>query len=249
MATVQATDRSPATPEEIWAILREAAEWRKENEAQDAKRQEEYARRQKEYEAQNAKRQEEDAKRQEQHAKWQAKSEQEWAELRRQFAETKEMFDRTDRQIARNNSEMGRLRNSFGEVIEHLVVPSIKERFGDLGMDFSSGKIAANMVVSEDGKDVAEADLWLENGQTILVVEVKANVKTKDVGKHKERLEKIRSAHDKCGDRRRILGAMAGAVFSPGQREAALEAGFFVIVQSGDTMRMDLPEGFVPKEW
>jgi len=69
------------------------------------------------------------------------------------------------------------------------------------------------------------------------------------VGKHKERLEKIRSAHDKCGDRRRILGAMAGAVFSPGQREAALEAGFFVIVQSGDTMRMDLPEGFVPKEW
>jgi len=231
MVATQATDQNPATPQEIWAILREAAEWRKENEAQ------------------NAKRQEEDAKRQEQHAKWQAKSEQEWAELRRQFAETKAMFDRTDQQIARNNSEMGRLRNSFGEVIEHLVAPGIRERFGDLGMDFSSGKIAANMVVSEDGKDVAEADLWLENGQTILVVEVKAKVKTKDVGKHKERLEKIRSAHDKCGDRRRILGAMAGAVFGPGQREAALEAGFFVIVQSGDTMRMDLPEGFVPKEW
>ncbi|MCL2191507.1 MAG: hypothetical protein FWB79_05925, partial [Treponema sp.] len=67
--------------------------------------------------------------------------------------------------------------------------------------------------------------------------------------KHKERLEKIRSAHDKCGDRRRILGAMAGAVFGPRQREAAQEAGFFVVAQSGDTMRMDLPEGFVPREW
>ena len=260
MVATQATDQNPATPQEIWAILRETTAKQKEHELrweqeairrqeEDARRKEEYARRQKEYEAQEARRQEEYARRQEEYArrqeedaKRQAKSEQEWAELRR-------LFDRTDQQIARNNSEMGRLRNSFGEVIEHLVAPGIRERFGDLGMDFSSGKIAANMVVSEAGKDVAEADLWLENGQTILVVEVKAKVKTKDVGKHKERLEKIRSAHDKCGDRRRILGAMAGAVFGPGQREAALEAGFFVIVQSGDTMRMDLPEGFVPKEW
>jgi len=74
-------------------------------------------------------------------------------------------------------------------------------------------------------------------------------LKTKDVGKHKDRLEKIRVAHDKCGDSRRILGAMAGAVFGPGQREAALDAGFLVIVQSGDTMRLELPEGFKPKEW
>jgi len=184
MVATQAADQSPATSQEIWAILRETAVKQKEYELrweqESVRRQEEHARRQEEY-----------AKRQKEHAKWQAKSEQEWAELRRQFAETremfdrtdrqfaetKEMFDRTDRQIARNNSEMGRLRNSFGEVIEHLVAPGLKERFGDLGMDFSCGRIAANMVVSEDGKDVAEADLWLENGQTILVVEVKAKVK------------------------------------------------------------------------
>ena len=50
----------------------------------------------------------------------------------------------------------------------------------DIGLDFSLGKIATNVRVSENGRDTAEADLWLENG---------------------------------------------------------------------DTMRMDIPEGFVPREW
>jgi len=227
MATTTA-ERTSATPEEIWAIIRETQLLQKKWQAEAKQRQEEYEARQKD-------------------------ADERWArerdELNRKFAETKELFDRTDRKIEANNGEMGRLRNSFGEVIEHLVAPGIKERFAGLGLDFSSGKIAANMVVSDGGKDVAEADLWLENGETVLVVEVKAKVKAKDVSKHMERLEKIRGAHDRCNDRRRIVGAIAGAVFGPGQREAALEAGFFVIAQSGDTMRMDIPDGFKPREW
>jgi len=225
------TSVTPASPDEIWAILRETAQRQKEHEVEAARWREEEAKRREEAEAEDAKRREE------------------WAELKRGFAETKELFDRTDRQIERNNSEMGRLRNSFGEVIEHLVAPGIKERFCDLGLDFSLGKIAANMVVSENGKDVAEADLWLENAQTILVVEVKAKVKLKDVGRHKDRLEKIRSVHDGLNDSRRIIGAMAGAVFGSKERGAAHDAGFFVLAQTGDTMCMDIPEGFVPREW
>jgi len=246
------TSVTPATPDEIWAILRETAQRQKEHEVEAARWREEDARRREE----DAKRREEDAKQREEEAKRQeraeaedAKRREEWAELKRGFAETKELFDRTDRQIERNNSEMGRLRNSFGEVIEHLVAPGIKERFCDLGLDFSLGKIAANMVVSENGKDVAEADLWLENAQTILVVEVKAKVKMKDVGKHKDRLEKIRGVHDGLNDSRRIIGAMAGAVFGSKERGAAHDAGFFVLAQTGDTMHMDIPEGFKPKEW
>jgi hypothetical protein len=30
---------------------------------------------------------------------------------------------------------------------------------------------------------------------------------------------------------------------------AALEAGLYVIVQSGDTMKLKIPEGFQPREW
>jgi len=33
------------------------------------------------------------------------------------------------------------------------------------------------------------------------------------------------------------------------ERQAVSEAGFYVLVQSGDTMKLELPEGFVPREW
>jgi hypothetical protein len=32
-------------------------------------------------------------------------------------------------------------------------------------------------------------------------------------------------------------------------RTAALKAGFYVIVQTGDTVKIDVPEGFIPKTW
>jgi hypothetical protein len=32
-------------------------------------------------------------------------------------------------------------------------------------------------------------------------------------------------------------------------REFAVKNGFFVVAQSGDTMNIDVPEGFKPKEW
>ena len=303
MANTSIAEQNPATPAEIWAILRETALRQKEHEAEVAKwheeakmeavrRQEEVrleaARRQEEARLEAARRQEEAkleaVKRQKEAARWEkeaarrekeadrrekeadkrqkeadkrqkeneeywAKSREEWAELKRQFAETKELFDQTDRKIQANNGEMGRLRNSFGEVIEHLVASGINERFSELGMDFGSGKGAANMEIKVGGKVVTEADIWLENDQTILVVEVKAKVKARDVGKHKERLDIIRKVQDGLGDGRRILGAIAGAVFESEQRAAAIKAGFFVMAQSGDTMKMDVPEGFTPREW
>ncbi|MCL2191615.1 MAG: hypothetical protein FWB79_06480, partial [Treponema sp.] len=67
--------------------------------------------------------------------------------------------------------------------------------------------------------------------------------------RHQARLEKLRGYYDSLGDRRRILGAVAGAVFGPPERDAAIEAGFYVMVQSGETMNMHVPEGFAPREW
>jgi hypothetical protein len=32
-------------------------------------------------------------------------------------------------------------------------------------------------------------------------------------------------------------------------KEAAIEARLYAIVQSGDTMQIEVPEGFTPREW
>jgi hypothetical protein len=40
-----------------------------------------------------------------------------------------------------------------------------------------------------------------------------------------------------------------GLTFEKEVKQAALEAGLYVLEQSGDTMKMDIPGGFIPKEW
>jgi len=62
-------------------------------------------------------------------------------------------------------------------------------------------------------------------------------------------MEILREHKNKHSDPRKIRGAIAGAVFYPNVKKLALENGFYVLEQSGDTMKMDIPKGFKPKEW
>jgi len=226
MAMATTAERGPATPEEIWEILRSTAEQQRENER---RWQEEIALRERE----DAKRSEEAKRREEEEAR-------KWAELREAIAET-------GRQIDKNNKKLGSVENTFGEIVEHLVVPGIEERFEDMGFNFE--KASPNARISEGRNTIAEVDVLLENRDCLMAVEVKAKPHVNDVKAHEKRLDALRAWHDRNNDRRKLLGAMAGATFGTEEREAALAAGFFVIVQSGDTMKMEVPSGFVPREW
>jgi hypothetical protein len=42
---------------------------------------------------------------------------------------------------------------------------------------------------------------------------------------------------------------MAGAIMPDLIRNYALKAGLYVIEQTGDTVKIDNPQGFVPREW
>jgi hypothetical protein len=42
---------------------------------------------------------------------------------------------------------------------------------------------------------------------------------------------------------------VAGAVIHNNVREYALKTGFYVISQSGDTMKIDVPKDFKPQAW
>ena len=45
------------------------------------------------------------------------------------------------------------------------------------------------------------------------------------------------------------MGAIAGAIFGSEEKKATIEAGLYVIEQTGDTMRINVPDGFVPRKW
>jgi hypothetical protein len=92
-------------------------------------------------------------------------------------------------------------------------------------------------------------DLLLENGDTVLAVEVKTTLTSADVRDHLERMGKLRRYADEHQDRRKLLGAVAGAIASNEVKAYAVKNGFFVLEQSGDTVKISVPEDFKPREW
>jgi hypothetical protein len=165
-------------------------------------------------------------------------------ETDRQMRETDQQIRETGRQI----DEM--LGNRFGALYEYMVSPNIVQKFSALGFHFDEISSRRKAIVDEgDGQKIAEFDIVLENGEIIIGVAVKSKQFYDDVGDHEQRLRILRLVRNKKGDKRKIYGALAGAIMPSSVRTAALKAGFYVITQTGDTVRIDVPEGFTPKAW
>ncbi|MDR0731902.1 MAG: hypothetical protein LBF63_09550, partial [Treponema sp.] len=162
--------------------------------------------------------------------------------------ETDRMVKETAAQMKETDRKLGKLGGRFGELIEHLVAPNLLDKFNSLGFNF--GRAGPNVVFrNPKGIFIAEVDILLENGDTALAVEVKAKLTIPEVREHLERMEKLRRYADEHGDKRQFIGAVAGAIISEGAKPFAIKHGFYVVQQTGDTVKIDVPEGFVPKRW
>jgi hypothetical protein len=168
-------------------------------------------------------------------------SREEMKEINRKWQETDKRFAETDRLI-------GKLGSRFGEMIEHMVVPNITEKFNALGYNFE--RVSENLKIKDRSRNtIAEIDILLENGDTVMAVEVKSKPNQNDVNDHIGRLEILRKAADKNNDKRKYRGAIAGAIMDENVRAYAYKTGFYVIEQAGDTVRIDIPEDFAPRDW
>jgi hypothetical protein len=157
--------------------------------------------------------------------------------------------EQTERQMKRLHKQMGDLHRKFGQMAEHLVAPGIAKRFNELGYHFDGVSPGGQKIIDLQGNTLTEVDLLLENGECIMAVEVKTTPRIKDVEHHLKRLEFLREYRNRKNDSRTIRGAIAGAIFGSEEKQAALEAGMYVLEQSGDTMRMAIPEDFVPRDF
>ncbi|MDR1024556.1 MAG: hypothetical protein LBL56_02435 [Treponema sp.] len=169
-------------------------------------------------------------------------------ELDRRFQETDSRFKETDRKMQETDNKISRLGSRIGDIVEQLIAPNILEKFNHLGYSF--GKVAPRVKYTDSqGHYLAEVDPLLENGDTVLVVEVKTNLTTVDVKDHVKRMEKLRRYADEHQDGRKLLGAVAGAIAADEAKAYAVKQGFFVLEQSGDTVKISVPTGFTPREW
>ena len=148
----------------------------------------------------------------------------------------------TDRKI-------GELSNRFGELVEHLVAPSIMEKFNEIGFFFTRKSLNVDIREPEIPGSSAEIDILLENGDVVIAVEVKSKPNENDIKVHTKRMEILRRAADRHSDTRKYRGAIAGAIMSDELRKQILRSGFYAIEQTGDTVKIAAPEGFTPRDW
>jgi hypothetical protein len=171
-------------------------------------------------------------------------------ETDRKIREVAQQIEKTDRQIKATNIHIGGLDNRFGELAEHLVAPNIAEKFNALSFHFNYMSAKLREIIWDKNKQrSAEFDILLENKGSVIGVEVKSKPSEDDVKDHVRRLEKLRRYKDGIGDKRKIYGALAGAIMPDDVKTAILDAGLYAITQSGDTVKIDVPEGFAPKTW
>ncbi|MDR1949401.1 MAG: hypothetical protein LBQ38_08415 [Spirochaetaceae bacterium] len=164
------------------------------------------------------------------------------------FKETDRKFKETDRKLKEASRIVGDLGNKLGMVVEHWVIANIREKFNALGYGFT--RTESNIDIEDrDKKIVTEIDIMLENGEYALAIEVKTQLRVDHVDEHIDRMEKLRRYADDRNDRRKFLGAVAGAIISGNVKGYALKKGFYVIQQSGDTVSIENPGGFKPREW
>jgi len=206
METLQTA--SPATPDTVWAILREVAASLKETEKMI-----------KENAAINA------------------------ASQKELSASQKE----TAKQIKEIGKRHGDFTNSFGEMAEYMVAPNLQDRFFDEGLDFPE---VYNEVKIDDKKSgfSLRINVYLQNSDTGMLVEVKEDLDISDINTLIERLEKRRTYADLRGDKRVFLGAVAGVVVKGPVKKYALAQGLYLVEPSGQTFSITPPHTR-PKEW
>jgi hypothetical protein len=157
------------------------------------------------------------------------------------------ILQETARIVKETSKQMGTLNNRFGEIVEYMVAPNLREKFWEMGLKFHQAN--TDTVFSDDNKVILfEVDVLLQNGDKAMLVETKATLTTEDVKEHIDRHEKMRKYADSHSDKRTFLGAVAGVVMTSNVKKYALKQGFYVIEPSGETFNIIPPSG-QPKEW
>ena len=163
-------------------------------------------------------------------------------ETARRQKENERLIQKNQRMIKENNRLVGNLSNRIGEMVECLVKPDLQKKFRKLGYVFN--KVYHDTSIKDEKNNIqAQVDLTLENGDKVMLVEVKTKPTIGDINDHIERIEKVRLYSSMRGDTRKFLGAVAGMVIHDSERNYALKTGFYVLEPSGETFKIIAPPG------
>jgi hypothetical protein len=170
-----------------------------------------------------------------------------WVIIQEISREADRRQEETSRQVKELSKNIGGINNSFGRWAEETVSAQLWKKFDEFGYTFTRG---GPQKYWEGDLTVCQVDMLLENGEYAMAVEIKSALTREDVDEHLERIGKVREQMDKRGDRRKLVGAVAGMVIAENSGVYAQKKGLYVVLPSGDSVTVaKLPKNFKPREW
>lgn len=170
-------------------------------------------------------------------------------ETDKRFKETDERMDRrsmeTDKKIAQVSREVGAIAGKWGRFVEGLIAPGAVAMFEERGIEID--RIFQRVNARKNG-DRMEIDILGVNKEYVVLIEAKSTLGASDVKEHIEKMDAFKHFFPEYSDRK-VVGAVAGIVIDENVDRFAYRQGFFVIGQTGDTVKILNDEGFKPKAW
>ena len=234
--------RKPATPEEVWEILREVSENQKETDRQMKETDRMIKENQKET----------DRQMKETDLKFQETAEQmketdriikeSAEETDQKFKETAEQMKGTDRRL----KALDKLYNGqWGKLMESLVEGDLVKMLKERGIDVRQ---TSRNLKNEGGERNWEFDLLAVNGDEVVVVEVKTMLKVKDVDHFLNKLGDFKELVSYHKDKK-VYGAVAYLKADQSSNIYAEKQGLFVIRATGSSAKIVNDEGFKAKKF
>jgi hypothetical protein len=179
-------------------------------------------------------------------ASWIRVNEESSAEMRRSITESRrETDERIAAAVERMDKIDGKWGNRIGDLTETILVPGLRVVMNRFGHDFASLSPNRKFYIKEDGVErrLTEIDLYLENGDETMAVEVKTQMRPGHVEEHLEQLELLRKHEDITALKgKKLLGAMAGLDILVKARKLALDSGLYIIEMVEDTKYVNVGE-------
>ncbi|MBF0436953.1 MAG: DUF3782 domain-containing protein [Magnetococcales bacterium] len=168
-------------------------------------------------------------------------------ETDRRIQETDRQMQETDRLVKEVSRQVGNLGSRWGEFVEGIVAPACETLFAKRGIPVHlvSPRVKAK---SLDNSRRMEIDLMVVNTDHVILVEVKSRLTAEDVRDHLKRVREFKEFY-KGEKGAKVMGAVAGILIDNDVDKFAMNEGLFVIVQSGDSVKLANDEKFVPRIW
>ena len=177
-------------------------------------------------------------------------------ETDRKFQETDRKFQDTERllkegaeatrlEIKALSKNLGEIGNRLGEFVEHLVMPTVVRLFQAQGLEVH--EVHSDIKAKREGQGI-QVDVFVVNDGVLIAIECKSKMTTAQVDEHIQRMNKLKRMLP-AYRHHQAFGAVAALVMPDDVAEYAEEQGFYVLVQSGETLTIRNEPEFRAKAW